>query len=126
GRRISKTLYSSGLPPVTTQYFYGGDDDCDGVLETSNGGNPVTYCYGAKTGKSGATKRFGIGDTAPECPLARFTATGAVQYYHCDELGNVLALTDASGNVIERYDYDDFGSPQFLTSDGFQIATNAS
>jgi len=125
GRRISKTLYASGLPPVTTLYTYGGgDDDCDGILETSTGGgNPVVYCYGAKAGKTGKAKRY---DSGPDVPAARFSGTGQLQYYHCDDVGNVLALTDAAGSVIERYDYDDCGSPQFLTSDGFSMATNAS
>ena len=41
------------------------------------------------------------------------------------DLGNVLALTDVSGNVIERCDYDAFGTPTFLNRDGLTLATNA-
>jgi len=52
--------------------------------------------------------------------------SGQPQYFHRDDLGNVLALTDAGGNVIERYDYDDFGAPTFLTSDGVPMGTNTS
>ncbi len=32
-----------------------------------------------------------------------------VQYYHLDAIGNVRAVTDASGNVVERHDYLPFG-----------------
>ena len=39
---------------------------------------------------------------------------------------DVLALGDGGTNVIERYEYDDFGAPHFLTSDGTPIATTAS
>ena len=30
----------------------------------------------------------------------------------------MLALTDASGDVVERYDYDDYGAVTFLAADG--------
>jgi YD repeat-containing protein len=58
--------------------------------------------------------------------LVAFNPGGQPQYYHRDDQGNTLALTDAVGTVIERYDYDDFGLPSFLTSEGEIIATNAS
>jgi hypothetical protein len=48
-------------------------------------------------------------------------AGGGTFYTQCDDLGNALALSDASGNVIERYEYDDFGLPHFLTSDGVEM-----
>src|SRR5207249_4801797 len=53
--------------------------------------------------------------------LVAFTGGGEPLYYHTDELDNVLALTDANGNVLERYDYDDYGMPTFLTSDGLPM-----
>jgi len=40
--------------------------------------------------------------------------------------GNVLALTDPSGNVLERYDYDDYGAVTFLTSDGVPTSATSS
>ena len=33
-----------------------------------------------------------------------------VTYFHTDPLGSVVAETDASGNVIKRYDYDPYGA----------------
>jgi len=53
--------------------------------------------------------------------IVAFTATGVPQYYHYDDLGNTLALTDTRGDVIERYAYDDYGQPQFLGADGSQL-----
>jgi uncharacterized protein RhaS with RHS repeats len=32
-----------------------------------------------------------------------------VRYYHLDAVGNVRALTDEAGNVVERHDYLPFG-----------------
>ena len=30
--------------------------------------------------------------------------------YHSDGLGSVRALTDASGNVVQTYQYDEYGN----------------
>jgi YD repeat-containing protein len=105
GRRIRKTIYPSGLPPVTTQFTYAGEDeDCDGdiIEERVNGVLTRTYVLPQ------------VGDEV----LVAFDQAGQPQFYHQDELGNTLALTDAAGAVIERCDYDDFGNPFFLSADG--------
>ncbi len=34
----------------------------------------------------------------------------SVNYYHYDGLGSVIALSNSSGNVVERYSYDVFGA----------------
>jgi len=104
GRRISKTTYPPApSAPVTTQFIHGGDEDCDGILEERVNG-VITRSYVLPQ----------VGDEV----LVAFTQSGEPQYYHCDDLGNALALTDAGGNVLERYDYDDFGSPHFLNAEG--------
>lgn len=109
GRRISKTTYpGGGLPPAVTQFVHDGDAI---IEERSNGTLKRTYAF---------PHVFEHKDRIT------FTDTGATLYSHDDDLGNSLALTDASGAVVERYEYDDFGLPQFLSSDGFPIATNAS
>ena len=39
-------------------------------------------------------------------------ATGVgTYYYHFDVLGIVIALSNTSGNIVERYSYDVFGEP---------------
>jgi YD repeat-containing protein len=115
GRRISKTVYPPlPLSPVTTEYTHGGDcddRDDDYIEERENGTLRKTIVFPHALETSGRIM---------------FTSTGEIQYQHCDELGHVLALTGAAGNVIERYDYDDFGAPHFLSPDGFSLGTNAS
>lgn len=39
-------------------------------------------------------------------------ATGSISYFHYDHLGSVVALTNASGGVIERRSYDPWGRPR--------------
>jgi RHS repeat-associated protein len=49
--------------------------------------------------------------------LATVTPAGA-RYLHQDGLGNVVALTDGSGTVLERVRYDAYGQPEHLTAAG--------
>lgn len=107
GQRISKTIHPSGLPPVTTVFRREpADDDCDSVIleEHVNGTLRRTYSFPHVFDQKGRVM---------------FTDTGETYYFLCDDLGNTLALTDAAGTVVERYDYDDFGTPYFLSVDGF-------
>jgi len=39
-------------------------------------------------------------------------------YYYTDPQGSILAVTDASGNIIERRDYKPYGAPVSMPSDG--------
>jgi YD repeat-containing protein len=123
GRRISKTTYPAvPLAPVTTQYVHGsGDcDDTAEILEVRSGGVLLaTHASGAAAASYAATGR-----AAP--PLVTFNTAGEPMFLHADDLGNVLALTDAAGSVLERYDYDEFGQPTFLTSDGQPLPSNES
>jgi RHS repeat-associated protein len=42
-------------------------------------------------------------------------------YYQQDHEGSITHLTDASGNVIEKYRYDAFGTPTYYDGSGTQI-----
>ncbi|MFM1770404.1 MAG: hypothetical protein RJA22_2933 [Verrucomicrobiota bacterium] len=115
GRRLRRTTAGASplAPPEVTEYLYGpgpGEDcdDGDAVLETrvNGSGNKIYFWGGADL-------------------VARLSPTGQPEFYHTDDLGNVLALTDVSGNVLERCDYDAFGTPAFLNRDGIPLATNA-
>lgn len=107
GRRIGKTIYPSGLPPVTTGFVYDdrGEecDDGDIVEEYVNGTLMRTFVFP---------------HVFDQKDRVMFTDSGEPLYFHCDDLGNTLALTDTAGNVVERYDYDDLGLPSFLSTDG--------
>jgi hypothetical protein len=51
--------------------------------------------------------RYAYGDTSSPSPL----------YYHSNQLGSTMALTDPYGDVVETYEYDVFGMPD-ITQDG--------
>ncbi len=109
GRRITRTFHPEPpLAPQVTRYVHHPEADCvveewrDGALHTTlpqAGGGAASAAY-ASTGR------------------IVIPAGGTPVYVLSDELGNALALTDAAGNVLERYDYDDFGQPRFLDAEG--------
>src|SRR6185436_3485820 len=51
--------------------------------------------------------------------------SGTDYYYHPDDLGNVMAVTNGSGSVVERYDYDPFGKPKLFDGSGSTISATA-
>ncbi len=86
GRRIQKTVNG-----VVTTYLNDGEDivtelDASGVVLT-------TFVHGP-----------GIDE-----PLT-MTRSGRTYFYHRDGLGSVTHLTDESGQVVQRYQYDAYGS----------------
>lgn len=99
GRCISRTVLPRNDEPSTTRYVYSGWH----VIEERNEAGQVTasYVYGARTDEVLTAER--------NCEHV---------YYHADDLGNVVALSDAQGRVIERYDYDDYGRPLFMNAGG--------
>ena len=123
GRRIRKTLYPPApAAPVTTRYLYDGR----GIIEERDGLGAVGASFildGTRSQGAPLISLFNFG--IKNIPFIG-SFGGQDYYYHTDDLGNVLALTDASGTVVERYDYDDFGTPHFLSVDGFDLGTNAS
>jgi RHS repeat-associated protein len=94
GRRISKTVGT-----VATRYVYDGwrvieEYSESGLLQGS-------YVYGNYLDEVLTLKR------------------GSEEFYfHTDDLWNTVALTDEDGEVIERYDYGDYGQPEFYAPDG--------
>jgi hypothetical protein len=43
--------------------------------------------------------------------IAEYDTSAAATYYaHCEYLGNVNSFTDASGAIIQSYEYDAFGN----------------
>ncbi len=87
GRRIQKIT-----PSETVNYYYAGDQ----VIEEQDGIGTVeaTYVYGTWLDDILSMRR------------------GAADYYfHNNSLGSVVAVTNSSGSVVERYEYDAFGKP---------------
>jgi RHS repeat-associated protein len=46
-------------------------------------------------------------------------------FYYQDSLGNTSHVTDAVGNLLERYTYSAFGTPTFYNAAGAQISASA-
>ena len=86
GRRSSRTALG-----VTTSFLYKG---ADVVLDQSSDGAAVDYLNGP-----------GIDNVLRQ----QSSATGAL-YFLKDHLGSTVALTNASGGVVERAQYEAFGA----------------
>lgn len=83
---------------VKTSYYYSGMQrlaDYDGAAGTLQ----QRYVYGT-----------GLDDV-----LIRVTSAGTKSYFHKDHQGSVIAITDASGAVSNRYTYSPFGESPSLT-----------
>jgi RHS repeat-associated protein len=94
GRRVAKTMNGE-----TTYYTYAGarlieERDDEGAVA-------ATYVYGNYIDE-----------------VLQMRRGGEDYFYHTDDQFNVMAVTDSSGAVVERYDYGDFGYPQFYAPDG--------
>ncbi len=97
GRRISKTT-SSG----TEAFYYAGDQ----MVEEYNGNKlAASYVYGNNIDEALQIKRG-----------------NNVYYYHANQLGSTMALTDKDGKVAERIAYDAYGTPLLYNAEGKEIS----
>ena len=44
---------------------------------------------------------------------------GQTYYYHADGLGSIIAITDSTGRVVQRYEYDSFGNITYTQNPNF-------
>jgi len=100
GRRISKTN-SSG----TITYYYAGDQM---VEEYTGKSLTASYVFGNNIDEALQMKRG-----------------NNVYYYHTNQLGSTMVLSDKNGDVVERIAYDVYGMPSFFDSDGNAIAQSS-
>lgn len=102
-RRIQKTVVSTNS---TTNYYYVGDQ----AVEERNADDEVlsTYIFG-----------ISIDD------ILQMKRGGNTYYYHKNHLGSVVALTNASGNLVERYEYDSYGQPSFFDANDNALEQSA-
>ncbi len=105
GRCVSRTAVSGSTGTSLTTVYVRRTEHCD------DGNNVIEERILGTT----TNRVYVCGDTPH---FICFNGSTSPQYAHCDNLGNLMALTDASGNVLERYDYDAFGAPSFLAADG--------
>lgn len=100
GRRISKTVDGK-----TTTFFYAGDQ----MVEEYNGKSlTASYVFGNNIDEALQMKRG-----------------NNFYYYHANQLGSTMTLTDKSGNIVELVDYDAYGKPTFFNAFGSEIVESA-
>ena len=93
-------------------------------IEKNVNGTVLKYLYDEKEilaeydGNNQLLTRYIHGKGIDE-PIS-LTRNGQTYFYHTDALGSVIAITDSTGNVVQRYEYDSFGNivsmldPNFL------------
>lgn len=97
-RRTQKTVFDpvTGTPTVT-RFVY--DNWREIAEETSTQTTLVTYVHGP----------IHVDDAIQITRTSNHPLGAAVLYLHQDARANVTAVSDASGNVVERRIYDDYG-----------------
>lgn len=98
GRRQSKSIPGG----MTTVYSYDDSNPTNVQAEYEDGVLARYFVYGP-----------GIDE-----PICMIEPDGDIYYYHYDGLGSVVALTDANGELVERYTYDAFGKPDQISTVG--------
>ncbi|UCF43965.1 MAG: RHS repeat protein [Planctomycetota bacterium] len=105
GRRIEKVVDSDGSPQIT-RFFY---DEWQVIKEQDGDGNTLaTYVYGNYIDE-----------------VVNMQRDSNDYYYHTDDLFDVMAVTDACGLVVERYEYQDYGEPNLFDGSGAPISSTA-
>jgi len=92
GRRIEKQVVDT-LSTTTTRYIHDREDIVLQLVDDGTTSVMSRYVHGP-----------GIDE-----PLA-LVKNGQSYYYHADGQGSVLALSDSSNSIIQRYKYDSFGA----------------
>ncbi len=96
GRRVQKRVVAADGAEVIRRYAYDGED----IVAVYDG-----------TGTLLATVAHGPGIDEPLVLDVRAPAQVAGQYFlHGDRLGSIIAVTDQSGQVVQRYRYDPWGN----------------
>jgi len=101
GRRISRRV--SGSLNEALKYVYSEFRICEETQTNSN--LSATYTFGIFIDE-----------------LLTVQRAGTNYFAHADDLHTVLALSDASGALVESYRYSDFGKPSFFDSAGASTA----
>ena len=101
GRRLAK------ITPTGSTYYYWQDWDVSLEVDQTD---TVTAEY-----LPGRTLDEPIAAVIKGLPAS---GTGQTLYFHQNSLGHVMLISDASGEVIERYDYDIYGNASVLDANG--------
>ncbi len=104
GRRIEKAV-NVDAASETTRYYYDRWQACD--EQDASGETQATYVSGPYLDEVLTMRR-----------------SGTDHYYHTDDLYNIMAITDVTGAVAERYEYGDFGVTILFDSQEVELPTS--
>jgi RHS repeat-associated protein len=112
---------------VVTEFEYDGFNRCLERRTTRPGGGAETLrlVYAGwglieeRNGEGALAAQYVHGAQTDDI-VAKSTVAGTV-YYHRDGLGSTVALSDASGQVVERYRYDVFGRVEIRSATGESV-----
>jgi YD repeat-containing protein len=151
GRRIVKTLDPDGTPNVTN-FFYSGTsiieerDGAGAVQATFTTDSEDSWNFGRQTHtdpaqlfytgalvkkqidarSAGDTFRYSADNTTFNYkPPIEMRRGGTNSTYHVEMVPWIWLVTNSSGGAAERYDYDDFGLPQFFDALGTPLTQSA-
>ncbi len=109
GRRMQKVV-TAGSQSKTENYYYAGHQ----VIEVRDGNDQVKrqFIYG-----NGIDEVVRL-DTYNGSTIAPY-------YFHSNGIGSTTAVTEANGQVVERYQYDFYGMPTFMDAASNVIPNSA-
>lgn len=99
GRKISQVVNGT-----EKGFFY----DQDNLVQETENGITRNYVYGAGIDQILYSRKESLS-----------------LYFHTDDLNSVQSLTDAAGNMVEWYTYNDFGYPHIYNSSNVETGTSA-
>ncbi len=105
GRRVAETVFAPDGAAATTYFVYDGDRIVEEV--DADGNVLASYVYGQYVDE-----------------VLQMRRGGSDYYYLHDDQYNVLGLTNASGTLVERYTYADFGDPTIYNASS-QVLTES-
>lgn len=99
GRRVKKTVAG-----VVTEYLLDGNQE---IAEYNGSGTVIRRFI------------FAVGIDEPIAMVDG--STGDIEWYHQDRLGSVIAMSDANGDIVDQYSYDEYGATDTLTGNPFRF-----
>ena len=130
-RLTTVTFVDSGGLETAVQYSYDAlSRRIDKKAGSTRGNQETHYFYDDSriieeqdtTGATTTTTTYTYGNNVDE--VLSMDRNSQTYFYHQNALGSVEAVTDSSGNVVERYAYDAYGQPTITNSAG-TVLTNA-
>lgn len=110
GRRARRVVYSGSSPGRVTSdtlYLYDGAEVCE-ERSAATGETEITYIHGPAF----------VDDLVEMERTADHPLGAARLYYHQNARGDVVAISDEAGEIVDRFRYDDFGAPDATSTAG--------